>query len=273
MNELYKIAARYYTKQESYSAYGIMKNIYFWLLLMIISLFIYSVINRPIKLIAFLKSEPLYLIITLLILEIFVITILALNDQYRDKRIKEGIEKELKRNFNSLMDAKVAYLKYLLSCTQSDFRELAKDLQGMLKLSQQYHNNQHVVNKISNFIFNSEAKQRILALFILLSSIITIISVSGGANLEILISIFEQNKFEKILKGFIVIFVIVVFLMSMLIVVYKVVREMLIYFSLFFSKENSQSTIMVEYLIADLNKYHTFKKVEKKKAENKLFKY
>lgn len=263
MDEIYTIAARYYKRLESFSAYGGIRNIYFLFFLIVTSFGIAIFAHYDGLYPWFLKHSSRSTFHGLLvIIEFAAVSFLFKSISYRDKNVVKQVSQEFDVNIKTFSEAKVFLLKKYLPYEQNEFAVIAKQLQEMLDASEKYFDNKHWIDKFFAFLFNEEAKNRILTLFVLMCSIITILTVNAGANLETLYESLHYTETTSLWAAFSLTLFLFLTIWLGTVVFTKAVRRTLIFISLSVAKENSKNVEMIKYLIADLIKYHTFKSFE-----------
>ncbi len=261
MEELYRIANNYYMRLESFQAYGSFRNIYLYIIVIFTFIFIGTLILflHDISL----EGKPSLWnkwFVSALISELFLVFFIEKLKKIKNFRIKESISKEFGENFKSLDDAKVRLLKNYFLCDRADFSAMSEIIHGMIKRAHGFSGDKTNIEKVFNFIYEDNAKPRILTLFVLLCSIIVVLLVGAGGNFNMLISGYLSVDGGEIFLVYIIILVYVFTIGFGISLAYMVIRKTLVFLSLFFLKKSTKNIETARYLVKELNHYHVFKK-------------
>jgi len=261
LNEIYQIATKYFIEMESFSAYGGIKNKYFWklggvaLIILFGSIYFFDLTSFAYNKLNIKNTNIIIFISSLIvvILEMYLLITFDNLQKYKDKLITK------KYNMNDISSVKIELLKEYFSIQQNDFLYVAKEINGMLNLNNSKFKNKHLVDKIFYFILNSDSKNRILSLFILMCSMLTIIFINFNdtnyflENINALTSQEIKIFFFRSLFLFSILYIVIFFS-------YKIIRKILIFISIFFITKKSEDIEIVKYLISDLVKYSIINK-------------
>ncbi|WP_345986624.1 hypothetical protein WCX49_05740 [Sulfurimonas sp. HSL-1656] len=262
MEEVYKISASYYKRLESFSAYGGIKNIYIWLFLVTAIVGVLILFNfRSIHLWFIHNLSGLVFPFVLGSLEILGLGFLMESSRLRNKNVIRLLAEEFGVTVKTFQEAKIFLLKRYLSHEQHEFGEVARVIQDMLDLSEKYFDSKHPIDKFLHFVFNEEAKTRILTLFVLMCSILTVLTVGAGANLQTLYESLHYTETKNLWAVFGLMLLMLLVLWAGIVMLIKAFRRMMVFASLSIAKEDSKNIEMIKYLIADLIKFHTFNKL------------
>jgi len=269
MEEIYRVANKYYKNLESLSAYGGIINKYFLtvfisLLTFIIGSYLYIGETFPSNSEGERSIVNYWFILTILGELALLFSLSKLKDR-KEKNILNISSRKLKTACSDISEAKINLLKSYFSCEQSEFAEVAKSINSMLEIASQSSNNKSIFEILFSFIYNKESNSRILTLFILFCSIVVILSVNTGANLYTVIDFFAASKFGELVSIYFASLIIFLILGFGVVQVFIVAKRALIFISLLFPVLNTRNIEIVQYLVKDLNNFHLFSKTEDKK--------
>ncbi len=266
MDELYKIANNYFKNLETFKAYGGFKNFYFFTTSFLLLAFLFSFYY-------FLKVTPIYgsflnkWFIFVLFLEVLLfISWCELTDR-KDKNIKKIVANKFKYfQLNTVDDAKIELLKNYFSCEQKEFSYLVEYISNMLNIENKYSIKHSEIEKFFSFIYNKDANSRVLSLFIFICSLITVLAINTGENLETVIDTFSKYKPATLLHIFLFcIIVFIAFIYYPITAIFSFLKKAFIFINLFFLKDTHRNIEVVKYLIRDLNKYQLLNKFKDKR--------
>lgn len=269
MEELFRVTNEYYSRLESFKAHGAFKNLYFLGVLISAIMFItFSV---------FLLQEIIVQKIQNIYSLWFLWFLLAIGSEFlmlfmmnklRDKKEQnfiKTIETQTGIHCKTLEEAKVELLKNYFSCEQIEFSDLAEKIIKMLNIACQFSNDKSQIEKFFSFIYNSEANSRILTLFVLMCSIIIVLTVNTGQNLYTVMDSFSGSNWGSINFLYLFFIFLVVVLGFGISQVFSFAQKVLIFVSLIFLGKTTRNVETVKYMIRDLNNYHIFHKTKDKK--------
>lgn len=266
MEELYRLANEYYTKLESFKDKEIISSKYLWLALLFFIPFLctfYEFLNLTL----FGENRTIFNVWfgAALLFEIIMLLLWTRLVDLRDSKNIRKLTLELRYPIKNIEEAKVALLRNYFACNENDFSKVAKNLSDMLDVSSFYSNKKSFIERVFCFIYNQEANNRVLALFILICSLTTILSISNGQDITSVFSFYSNASAEEIFKLFSILLGTVFVVAFALIQVFTALKYLMITISLNLLFKNSKNLEAVKYLIRDLNNYHIFTKTEDKK--------
>ena len=135
----------------------------------------------------------------------------------------------------------------------------------MLNRACQFSNDRSKIEKVFLFFYNKDSNPRILTLFVIVCSLITVLSVSAGQNLYTVLDGFSGSNLSSIFSVYFFILILVVVFGFGISLVFNIAQRVLIFCSLIFLGESVRNVETVKYMIRDLNNYHVFTKTEDKK--------
>ncbi|MCF6257638.1 MAG: hypothetical protein L3J98_11175 [Gammaproteobacteria bacterium] len=129
----------------------------------------------------------------------------------------------------------------------------------------EFGNEKTNIEKIFNFIYEDNAKPRIITLFVMLFSIITILSIAGGQNINTVISSYSSIEYIEIITLYGIILFVCIASGVGASSIYKESKKIFILLSLEYCNESDKNPETIKYIIRDLNNYHEFKKTHDNK--------
>ncbi|NOX92865.1 MAG: hypothetical protein GXP18_10580 [Gammaproteobacteria bacterium] len=266
MEELYRIANNYYMRLESFQAYGSFRNIYLYMVVIFTFIFIGTLMLFLYD-ISFSGEPSLWnkWFAFLLISEFFLILSVDKCKKIKNDKINSSISKEFGENFASLDDAKVRLLKNYFLCDRTDFLAMSEIIHKMIKRAYEFSDDKTRVEKVFDFIYEENAKPRILTLFVLLCSIIVVLSVGAGGNLNMLISSYSDVGWGEIFWAYFIILICLFVIGFGISSAFTAIRKALVFLSLSRLDESTKNLETVKYLVKELNHYHVFKKSQNNK--------
>jgi len=261
MEELYRIANDYYTRLESFQAYGSFGNIYLYMIVFFTLIFIgtLTLIFHDISLAGKASLWNKWFVMAM-ISELFLVVSIVICKKTKNDKIKNSISKEFGEDFKSLGEAKVKLLKKYFACDRTDFSAMSEMIHGMIKRAYEFSDDKTRIEKAFNFIYEENAKSRILTLFVLLCSIIVVLSVGAGENLNTLISSYSSADGREVFSAYIKILLFVCIVGFGVSSAFMAIRKALVFCSLLFPGRSTKNLGTVKYLVKELNHYHVFKK-------------
>jgi len=269
MEELYCVANKYYKNLESLSAYGGVMNKYFLAALISLLSFIigfYLYIGSALSSNSAGEKNILnYWFILTIFGELALLFAMNKIKDRKEKNILSISSESLKISCGDISEAKVNLLKSYFSCEQSEFAGMAKNINSMLEIASQSSNNKSVFETIFSFVYNKDSNPRILTLFILICSMVIILSVNTGVNLYSVIDIFSENNASDLISIYFASLIIILILGFGVVQVFLITKKILIFISLLFLGQNTKNIEIVRYLVKDLNNFHAFNKTQDKR--------
>lgn len=266
MEELYRIANNYYMRFESIQAYGSYKEIHLYVIFVMLLLFVCALYLLFFDFISMENPSLLnkWFVITIASEVSMFLSMMRLNEK-KNKKITALVGEEFGKNFKSVNDAKIELLKGYFICDQVGFSKTADIIHGMLNRECELSKHKTNIEKVFAFIYEKEAKSRILTLFVLLCSIITILSVGTGKDLNAVISSYSGMGIDAGSVVYMWILFIVLIVGFGISLVFMATKKSVTFVSLLFLKESTKNIETVKYLIRDLNNYHVFTKTSDNK--------
>jgi len=275
MNELYNFSNQFYLQFESLKSFG--KNKYWYIFgsaLAVIAFFasiIYWVIEFYI--------EPSFFSPNLLLIIIIEIVMIITIDKFRNKKRQYILEQDMFKTLNikTIDEAKLQYLKEYFRCSQSDLYNISEKISKSMESSKNLANEKSTIETFFNFIYNMDATQRVLSLFVVLCSIVLILSVNTGQNLHTVLETFDSVASDTIIKLYFTIVFITLAIGWGIVFMFKILRNICLYFSLIILARYERNIGTVNYLLRDLNNLCSFRapikdRVQFREKANKAFK-
>ncbi|MEJ6077619.1 hypothetical protein MT391_03580 [Vibrio sp. 1-Bac 57] len=260
MNELYRFSNQYYLQFESLKSFEKHKYWYvFGSLFTTIAFFTSFIIwsNTIFKG----QSDNVFnlyfwgIVITEIVMGIVVFELKSKNKKY----ILKSISNSEKRNIKTIDEAKTIYLTRYFRCSQYEFVKISEQISKSIERSNKLSNKNSKIEVIFNFIYNIDANQRVLSLFVVLCSIILILSVNTGQNLYTVIETFSHSSFDSIRNLYFSVLFITLIVGIGSVFIFKILRNTLLYFSLVILARYERNLGTVKYLLADINNLGTFR--------------
>ncbi len=271
MEELYRVANDYYMKLESFKTHGTFKNKYFWFSLFFALIFIISFGFYFLDFLLYKKQVTAkwsvifnwYLFLTV-VSEFFMISMMNKYRGNKEQNVIKHISNQMRPNCTSLEEAKVELLKSYFSCKQQEFSDYAEKINSMLGMAYQFSDDKSQIEQIFSFIYNKEANSRLVTLFVITCSIITVLSVSAGGNLYTVIDSFSGVNIDTFIKLFSVVLLLMLIIGFGFVQFVYFIKKIFVFLALQLPGESTKNIEAVKYLIRDLNRYHIFNKKENK---------
>ncbi len=266
MKELYQIASEYYINLESFSAYGGFKEPYTWGFLL--GFLMFSLCFVMFVFTVSIEKWPLnWWFLSTIVVELVTIQFFdrltkkrnAVFIAYLSRKTNEFISLDA-----DLDELKTRFLESLLNCASTEFYEVSQKLNAMMSMERETTGKRGMIDSIFSFIYVESANQRILALFIVLSSIITILAVNSGQNIEGVFDLLSSKGFWAAYGAYLVVSVVSYWMIRLS---YNFLKRVMVFVSLLFYKDKTkiQNLSVIKYLMADLNYYSTFERDEETK--------
>lgn len=181
----------YYQNFESYHSLWSFKNSLF--VLLVISLIVFFLASAIFFLFTFsdqrIKNFFLYVIF---FSEFFFLYFSILLEKQRDQEIKKKFRPIYKNNQLNLLQIKKIWFRETLAIPTHEYISLIEKIEKYHVLHSKYQKNNVTREKIYNFIFSTDSKNRVLAMFMGLVALFTGLLISSGVNAEYIFSIFES---------------------------------------------------------------------------------
>ncbi len=260
MEELYRVSREYYMRLESFQAHGAFKNKYLYIIaslalcfLITLILFLYDIF--------FMQKTSLFntWFGIALLSEILMLFAITKFKDVRNKKITTSMGRELGKSFESVDSVRIELLKNYFSCEQTEFSIIAERVYGMLNRAYEFGNEKTNIEKVFNFIYEDNAKPRITTLLVMLFSIITILSIAGGQNINTVISSYSSIGYIETITLYGLTLLVCIAIGFGVSSIYKAIKKSLISLSLEYFNKFDKSPETIKYIIRDLNNYHEFK--------------
>ena len=191
------LITKYYQEFESYQAVWKFKNTIF--LFLIISMFIFF--SSSICYFYFIKSiakETQNIILWIMVLaEVFTFYLFHGIEKQRNKIVKEKFRKLYKNDQLSLKQIKKRWLREALAIPNHEYIYLIEKIEKYYLTQSNYKGIHLTREKIYNFIFSTDSKNRVLAMFMGLVALFTALLISTGINIENIFAIFQSIHIFK----------------------------------------------------------------------------
>ena len=202
MGNLFLIINAYYDTFESYKPILRFNNLVLWLLSFLFGLFLYSFywyvsltafpnfpeINRTIRLIIVIFFEILVLMCWFTLMKM------------QEKRIIKKAQCLLQTTENSIPKLKKLWFKAAIGTDSTQYLEVAEKIDKIIKIKEINQSNFKFGSKeLGNLIFQTESKNRILAMFMGCFAAVVALSIKSGATIDDLISFYSDAPFLTLL--------------------------------------------------------------------------
>lgn len=196
-------------------------------------------------------------VILLLGAEFLFLTFVTLLKSFKSKQIVHDYNKKSGADYSSVEQVKSKRLEELLCCKQSDFFLEAKKYDEMLALHHKYRRPfESSLQAIADWVYNKEARPRVITLLVFLASAILLLSVREGMTLKSVFDFYGNAKWADIGSiYFSLVFVLTVSLFSMS-VLHRALFQWLLLLEREFGGSKGGSSYAVQYLIRDLIALH-----------------
>lgn len=196
-------------------------------------------------------------LIALLVAELLFLIFVNLLRAFKSKQIVHHYNKKVGVNYSSVEQVKSKRIQELLGCKQSDFFFEAKKYDEMLTLHNKYRRPFELsVQAIADWVYNKEARPRVITLLVFLASSVLLLSVREGMTLQSVFDFYAPANWSEI--GFIyllLVFVLTVSLFSMS-VLHRALFQWLLLLEREYKGSKGGSSYAVQYLIRDLIAFH-----------------
>ena len=145
------------------------------------------------------------------------------------------------QSITSVDEAKVFLLQNYFECSQDNFSTMAEEINRMVNIGDTYSNVTSNIEKLFSFIYNKDSHTRVLTLFVLLCSMITILLVNSGQSFDNLIAVFYEFNATSLIWGYFIILVLVIVLGVGIVQVYKVLEKLLEFITLFVTIQHNKA--------------------------------
>ncbi|MBU2969835.1 hypothetical protein KO527_10800 [Pseudoalteromonas sp. C2R02] len=261
MDQLYIISNQYYKDFYSYKEY--LNSLKFNIVLSIIALlfFIYIILSYlgfPLLNNGF-YSQNEKLALLFYAESIFISTWLRL-DFLKEKYTATKLVNKLGSNFSELSNLKQQWLSMTFVASKFEYIELAEKFTKCLELEAKHKSSLHLkYSDAINLIYHDSAKPRILALFLALCSVISVLALKQSTGID---QVFESYKGITPAKLFTMLIIFTLALGLTLIAIrftFYLLISLFSYFSVYMDGKRAKSDFIVRYLIKDLVKYSKVK--------------
>ncbi|KRW60820.1 hypothetical protein AO724_13885 [Aeromonas allosaccharophila] len=199
MSQVFRVVNTYYEDFESYDCVFTFKTIRFWLCLISLAFFISAILWRfeafsiPHANVS-LSNRTFFVFL----LEFcFLMSCFSLN-LLRDEIVVSRMQGKLKTNEKKLSKLKLIWLQKTVGVGMDSYLSLAKELDQLLDLRKKHNNNfSPSLQTIVHLIYTSDAKNRILALFISVSAATVALSISAGSNINDVFSFIQETGWHQ----------------------------------------------------------------------------
>lgn len=176
---------------------------------------------------------------------------------YKNKQIVCSYNTRNSTNLDSLELVKIETIKNILSCSQDDFIGEAKKLDEIINLHNKYRSPfDFSVQSLRDWIYNKEARPRIVTYLVFLASSILVLSVREEASLKTVFEAYASLTWVEI--G--LLYMLAVFFLAMttltISMIYRLLFQWLLLIERGYQGAEGGSTYAANYLIKDLFKLH-----------------
>lgn len=202
MNYLIK---KYYQEFESYQEVWVLKNTLFVCLIISLGLFLLSIFLWFYVLAVGNNKFENFSIYFMLLSEVFVLYLFNTVELQRNEIVKLKFQKIYKNKNLSLFQIKKKWFRDILPLSSDEYLALVEKLEKYYVTQSKYSGKKFSREKFFDFIFSTDSKNRVLAMFMGLVALFTAMLISSGVNIEYIFGIFESIE---ILKSLLIILVI-----------------------------------------------------------------
>jgi hypothetical protein len=269
MNQIFKFSADYYKTFESPKYYCHPKHlsfasaIFFGLGFVVYFLYLsYNVITDAQYRLHVMEFSYRYVI--LFGLECCFLLAMQKLDKQREKAVLNKANAVNREIADSISEAKKSRLCKYFNTNDTEFLKYAKKIDEMLRLYESYKKPTAITpGFILQFIYNREARPRILALLILSFSLTLILIVNTGVNAETVYNVFNTANEGVLFFLYVSALFIIITVGFFVKVLSFFFGETVNWFLVLKSAESYHSTWAVRYLIRDLVEFQVFDKTDK----------
>ena len=141
----------------------------------------------------------------MLLSEVFVLYLFNTVELQRNEIVKLKFQKIYKNKNLSLFQIKKKWFRDILPLSSDEYLALVEKLEKYYVTQSKYSGKKFSREKFFDFIFSTDSKNRVLAMFMGLVALFTAMLISSGVNIEYIFGIFESIE---ILKSLLIILVI-----------------------------------------------------------------
>ncbi|MCW8038360.1 hypothetical protein [Acinetobacter entericus] len=206
------LITKYYQEFESYHAVWKFKNKIF--LFLIISMLIFF--SNSVGYFYFIKSttkETQNIILWIMgLAEVFTFYLFHCIEKQRNEIVKAKFRKLYKNDQLSLQQIKKRWFHEILAIPNNEYINLIEKIEKYYFIQSKYEGRGISREKIYNFIFSIDSKNRVLAMFMGLVALFTAMMISAGINVDYIFAIFQLIH---IVESLVIIFIISLFLFGL----------------------------------------------------------
>jgi len=261
---LNSLITKYYQEFESYQIVWNFKNKIFLFLIICMLIFFSSSVGY----FYFIKSttkETQNIILWIMgLAEVFTFYLFHVIEKQRNEIIKAKFHKLYKNDQLSLLQIKKRWFQEALAISNNEYINLIEKIEKYYLIQSKYKGVKISREKVYNFIFSTDSKNRVIAMFMGLVALFTALMISTGVNVEYIFAIFQSIH---IFESLVIIFFISLFLFGLFYIVKYTFFMMVSFFDFvfdnYFNKDNV-SKRKKELFIAQLLQFAEFPKHRKR---------
>lgn len=206
MNKLIKT---YYDNFESYKSIWTIKNKAFIFFIIFLAMFFLSVISFFYQKKLLSNFDQDYLMFFMLFNEGCTLLLLEVLKKQRNKKVKSKFMALYNNNNLSLHQIKKKWFSDALAIPNYEYLNLIEKIEKYDSMKSKYSTVNISRDKVYDFIFSSDSKNRVLAMFMGSVALFTALLISNGVNVEYLFSLFQSIS---VIKSLVAIFFISLFI-------------------------------------------------------------
>lgn len=188
---LNRLIKKYYQEFESYHTVWTFKNILFVCLFISVLIFFSSIIGFFYFTNA--KNKALQDILTycMLLAEVFALYLFYAVEKQRNEIVKQKFRHLYKNDQLTLLQIKKRWFREALAIPNHEYINLIEKIEKYYLIQSKYKGGKVNREKIYNFIFSTDSKNRVIAMFMGLVALFTALMISAGVNVDYIFEIFQ----------------------------------------------------------------------------------
>lgn len=211
------------------------------------------------------NSERWLITLALLSAEIVTLASLFVLQKERDQKTIEILNQRFGKSLSSINALKREWINQALVCKERDYFGLAERFEKMRQMLKKHGSSlDFSIDKGFEWIYNPEAKTRVLTLLVLLTSTIAALSIPGSKGMAQVIAVYAAIPGQDILTGYIAVLVLISVSYFSLKALFEIAHLILSKISDLFVGRKARSDRLVRNLIRDLIKLHRAERIKLK---------
>lgn len=231
MGNLFRLINVYYDLFESFKKILYIKNKLIWLLLLSLSIFVYSFywyVNKD-AFPYFPKVSNGWRLIFPILIEILVLFIWFLLLKQREKLIIKELQEILQSKQTKLYDLRKLWFSICVDSDSTKYLEIAEKIDKVLNMKDKYKSNFSLdAKQFGLWIFHPESKNRLLAMFMGICAAIIGLTIATGTNIYNIFDFFRNNSFWSLLALDLIFSIFIMFAIMILKLVLLIIFEIFV---------------------------------------------